>query len=93
MLIRSGDLCLWQDLNKDYTPQGSSLCPGSLCLRRHGSLEALRDPDVLDLDPLHSDAPGVCGLVQRGLKVACDQRQDAECIDIHLHVIGDGLTI
>ena len=69
------------------------ISPRSLGLRGHGSLEILRDPDILDLDPLHGDAPGVRGLIQRGLKVAFDKRQDGECLDIHLHVIGDGFTI
>ena len=57
---------------------GSSHCPGSLGLRGHGSLEGLRDPDVLNLNPLHSDAPGIRGLVQRGLRVVCDQTSNGK---------------
>ena len=41
--------------------------PGCLRLGCHGSLQLHRESDVLHLDPLHPDAPGVRGLVQQRL--------------------------
>ena len=46
--------------------------PRSLGLRCHGSLEILWDPDILDLNPLHLNTPGVRGLVQAGLHLLGD---------------------
>ena len=38
--------------------------PERLRLAGQGALELLGDADVLDLDPLHEDAPGLRGQVQ-----------------------------
>ena len=43
-----------------------------LGLRCHGALEILGKSDVLDLDPLHLDPPGLGRLVQRGLHICGD---------------------
>ena len=51
-------------LGSDHFSSGLS---GSLGLSSHGSLERLRDSDILHLHPLHCDAPGVRGLVKSGL--------------------------
>ena len=44
-------------LGSDHLSPG---LPGSLSLRGHGSLQLLRDPDILHLNPLHLDPPGLC---------------------------------
>ena len=46
--------------------------PRGLSLRCHGALEILWKSDVLDLDPLHLDPPGLGRFVQRGLHVCGD---------------------
>ena len=48
------------------------ISPRGLGLRCHGSLEVLRDPDILDLNPLHLNTPGVRGLVQARLHLLSD---------------------
>ena len=43
--------------------------PGGLRLGGHGSLQLHWEPHVLDLDPLHLDAPGLCSLLQSLLAI------------------------
>ena len=57
---------------------GSSF-PGSFSLSSHGSLELLRKADILYLDSLHVDTPGISGNLQtmmHGISNVLSIRQD-----------------
>ena len=52
--------------------------PGSLGLGSHGPHELLGHPDILQLNPLHGDAPGVRGHVQCFLDIISFFRTTSE---------------
>ena len=68
-----------KDENKFIGLNLGSSFPGSFSLSSHGSLELLRKADILYLDSLHVDTPGISGNLQtmmHGISNVLSIRQD-----------------